>query len=68
MADVETELVVKVLNPIWRSKTETAVRLRGRIECILDWAATRKFKHEENQHAGVVTSKICSPTRTSWRR
>lgn len=35
-ADVETDLIVKVLSPIWR--TETAVRLRGRIECILDWA------------------------------
>lgn len=48
VADVETDLVVKVLMPIWRSKTETAVRLRGRIESILDWAATRKFRHGEN--------------------
>ena len=48
VADVETDLIVKVLTPIWRTKTETAVRLRGRIECILDWATTRKFRHGDS--------------------
>lgn len=37
VADVETDLIVKVLSPIGRTKTETAVRLRGRLECIIDW-------------------------------
>lgn len=32
VAAVDTDLIVKVLRPIWREKTETAVRLRGRIE------------------------------------
>ena len=33
--------VMQVLEPIWRTKTQTASRLRGRIESVLDWAAAR---------------------------
>src|SRR5438874_2939352 len=39
--DVDTELVLRVLEPIWVSKSETATRLRGRIERVLDWARVR---------------------------
>jgi hypothetical protein len=35
---VDTGLVMKALEPIWNAKTETATRVRGRIEAILDWA------------------------------
>jgi len=38
---VETPHVLAILEPIWMSKTETASRLRGRIESVLDWATTR---------------------------
>lgn len=38
---VETPHVLAVLEPIWMAKTETASRLRGRIESVLDWATTR---------------------------
>ncbi len=48
VAMVDTALVVKVLEPIWQKKTETATRLRGRIESILDWATTSKFRTGEN--------------------
>jgi hypothetical protein len=48
VADVDTALVVKVLSPIWHTKTETAVRLRGRIENILDWAAASKYRTGDN--------------------
>jgi integrase len=48
VAAVDTDLVVKVLMPIWETKTETATRLRGRIECILDWATVSKFRTGEN--------------------
>ena len=44
VADVETDLVVKVLAPIWKTKNETATRLRGRIESILDWATVSSFR------------------------
>ncbi len=45
---VDTGLVMKVLEPIWSTKTETAGRVRGRIENILDWATVRKYREGEN--------------------
>jgi integrase len=48
VGEVDTPLVIKVLEPIWIAKTETATRLRGRIESILDWAAVNKFRMGEN--------------------
>jgi integrase len=41
-------LVTKALEPIWRDKTETAPRLRGRIEAVLDWAKARGYRHGDN--------------------
>ena len=46
--DIDQEHVLKVLEPIWATKTETAVRLRGRIESVLDWATARKYRSGEN--------------------
>jgi integrase len=48
VADVSTELVMDALRPIWNVKTETAVRLRGRIESVLDWATVSKFRQGDN--------------------
>ena len=45
---VDTALVLKVLEPIWHEKTETASRLRGRIEAILDWATVRGYRQGDN--------------------
>lgn len=45
---VTTDHVVQVLKPIWQEKTETASRLRGRIETILDYAGTRGWRSGEN--------------------
>jgi len=41
---IETEDVLKILQPIWKSKTETASRLRGRIERVLSAATTKKLR------------------------
>jgi integrase len=46
--DVDTELVLRILEPIWSKKPETASRLRGRIERILDWARARGYRAGEN--------------------
>jgi integrase len=43
-----TDLIMKILQPIWYSKTETASRVRGRIESILDWAKARGYRDGEN--------------------
>src|SRR6516165_2363255 len=48
VADIDLDLVMKVLEPLWKSKTVTASRLRGRIENILDWATVRRFRNGEN--------------------
>jgi integrase len=45
---IDTNLVLKALEPIWATKTETASRLRGRIESILDYAKARGYRNGEN--------------------
>ena len=45
---VDVGLVIKALEPIWSAKPETASRLRGRIEAVLDWAAARGFRDADN--------------------
>src|ERR1700730_3191904 len=45
---VDLGLVMKVLEPIWHTKPETASRLRGRIEAVLDWATVRGHRKGEN--------------------
>ncbi|MBS0223246.1 MAG: tyrosine-type recombinase/integrase [Proteobacteria bacterium] len=45
---VDTGLILKVLEPIWTEKPETASRLRGRLEAILDWAGARGYRNGEN--------------------
>lgn len=48
VAAVDTGLVVRVLEPIWTTKRETAGRVRGRIEKILDWARVRGYRTGDN--------------------
>jgi integrase len=43
-----TDLIMRVLEPIWHDKTETASRVRGRIESVLDWAKVRGYREGEN--------------------
>ena len=46
--DVDSDHVMRVIEPIWNTKTETARRVRGRIEVILDWAKVRGYRAGEN--------------------
>jgi hypothetical protein len=45
---VDVGLVLKALEPIWTAKPETASRVRGRIEAVLDWATARGYRRGEN--------------------
>jgi len=45
---IDTALVMKILEPMWLQKSETAARLRGRIEAVLDWAKVRGHRRGEN--------------------
>jgi hypothetical protein len=48
VAAVDTGLVVQVLDQIWAKKPETAGRVRGRIEAVLDAATVRSFRQGPN--------------------
>ena len=48
LSDLNTDLVLKAIEPIWISKAETASRVRQRIETIWDWARAREYVEGEN--------------------
>lgn len=48
VAGIDTGLVLQAVEPIWHRKTETASRVRGRIEAVLDYAKVRGFRSGEN--------------------
>jgi integrase len=48
VSSIATAEVMRVLEPIWRQKPETASRLRGRIESVLDFAAAHGWRDGEN--------------------
>jgi integrase len=48
IARIDTGHVCEILEPIWTAKAETASRVRGRIERVLDWAAARGYRSGDN--------------------
>lgn len=46
--EIDTPLILRVLTPIWHDKTETAQRLRGRIEAVLAWATVHNYRQGDN--------------------
>jgi integrase len=66
VAAIDTPLVLSVLKPIWTDKTETASRVRGRIEAILGWATVHHYRSGDNparwqgllEHALPARSKV----------
>jgi integrase len=65
VAQIEVGHVLKVLQPIWSEKTETAVRLRGRIESVLSWATTAGYRMGENpaRWKGHLQNLLAMPTK-----
>ncbi len=45
---IDTAHIMKILQPMWNEKPETASRLRGRIENVLDWAKVHQYRSGEN--------------------
>ena len=62
---IRQEHILKILEPIWTTKTETATRVRGRIESILDWAKVKGLRTGENPAAwkGHLDHMLPAPTR-----
>jgi integrase len=48
VTEIDAGLVLRALEPIWTTKPETASRVRGRIDAILDWAKARGYRTGEN--------------------
>jgi integrase len=65
---IDTALVMKAIEPIWNDKPETASRVRGRIESILDWAAARGYRQGENPARWRGHLDKLLPRKTSVRR
>ncbi len=65
---VDVGLVLKVLEPIWTQKPETASRVRGRIESVLDWAAARKLRQGDNPARWQGLLKELLPSHKKVRR
>lgn len=48
VAKITTDHVMQALEPIWATKSETASRVRGRIESVLDWATVKGHRKGDN--------------------
>ncbi len=63
---VDTGFVLKALEPIWTMKPETASRVRGRIEAVLDWATARGYRQGENPARWRGHLDKLLPSRFRW--
>jgi integrase len=63
--DIDTDLVLRVLTPVWATRTETAKRLRGRIERVLSWAKGRNLRSGENpaRWSGHLDEMLAAPSK-----
>lgn len=66
VSQIDAPAVLRVLSPIWTTKTETASRLRGRIEKILGWAQSKGFRSGDNPAAwaGHLEFSLSDPSKT----
>ena len=64
--DIELAHILNILRPIWTTKTETASRLRGRLENVLDWAKVHGYREGENpaQWKGNLDMVLPAPSKT----
>jgi integrase len=62
---INTDHVMRVLEPIWHEKTDTAKRVRGRIETVLNYATVRKQRHGDNpaRWTGYLSELLARPSR-----
>lgn len=65
VADIAMQDVLRVLEPIWREKNETASRLRGRIESVLAWATVAGHRSGDNpaRWAGNLREMLPAPAK-----
>lgn len=61
VSEIELPHILKVLEPIWHTKTETASRVRQRMEAALTWAAVSKYRSGDNPARWVGNLKELLP-------
>jgi hypothetical protein len=67
MGEIDSNMVLRTLAPIWHSKPETASRVRSRIEMVLDYAAARGWRTGTNPAIGRGNLKLMLPAKTKVR-
>lgn len=67
VSKIETAHVLRILSPIWTTKTETATRIRGRIEKVLDWAKVQGYRQGDNPAAwrGHLSEVLPTPSKVA---
>lgn len=67
VGDIEVAHILSVLNPIWKTKNETANRVRGRVESILNWASARGHRSGENpaKWKGLLDNLLPAPSKVT---
>lgn len=68
VSQITTDRVLAVLKPLWLTKSETAIRLRGRIERVLDWAKAKHHRSGENPAAWKGNLKELLPLLPAKRK
>lgn len=65
--EIDRANVLKILDPIWQTKTETAKRVRGRIEQVLDWATVRGYREGLNpaRWRGWLEHELSKPSKVA---
>lgn len=65
--DIDVRDVLRVLQPLWNDKTETASRLRGRIESVLSWATVAGHRKGDNpaRWAGNLKELLPAPSKVA---
>ena len=65
VGDINQEHILAVMQPIWTTKTETATRVRSRIEHVLDWARVRGYRSGDNPEGPALPSALFRTSRAS---
>ena len=68
VGEIDNATIMAVLNPIWKTKTETASRVRGRIESILSWAIVKEYRSAPNPAIWRGNLEILLPKRSKIQK
>jgi integrase len=68
VGEIDANAVLRVLQPLWHAKTETASRIRSRIEAVLDFASVRGWRSGANPAIWRGNLKLVLPSKRAVRK